>query len=65
MTVKGRLVNTWYWKVARSMRAQGSQRQAMESTTSVSGRLRRAQACQAQKATAGTPSQKMIRLPVS
>ena len=57
MNENGRVVKTWYWNVARSMRAHGSHMHRNAITTNVSARLRRFHACQHAQATAGMASQ--------
>ena len=44
MNENGSVVKTWYWNVARSMRAHGSHSAATAIVTNVSARLRRFQA---------------------
>src|SRR3989304_4220834 len=61
MNVNGRVVKMWYWKVARSMRAQGSHRLAMATARKASGRLCRFQACQHVQPIAGVAAREVGR----
>ena len=65
MATNGRLVNTWYWNVARSMRDHGIHMARNIITITVSARLRRCHAAHAAKIIAGMPSQTMIRFSAS